>query len=634
MRPALFRVVLHSSVLVAALACNAVRPLRLIAAPATQPAPVVAPHLDANFHVDIRKSVAFLASDELEGRMIGTPGIEQAADYIAGTFSKLGLQPLPTFEGYFQPFKMITRVEPDPGRTSLALGERSLVMGQEFEPLRMSSEGQAHGPVVFAGYGISDNDRHYNDYAALDVKGRIVLMMRYEPHDSSGKSRFGDKDDEWSQDATIPQKIRTASSRGAVAVILVNPAMYHADEGLIAFSRRYPFGADVPVVQVSIEEADRMLKLSGAPDLKTLQSRIDQSLKPQSMPLKGMTARISVGMRRIEKRVENVAAVIPGAGPHADEYVVVGAHYDHLGHGGPGSLAPWSNGIHHGADDNASGTTVMMELADRFAHSGPQERSIIFIAFTAEEEGLIGSEYFVNHCPVPLNKIVAMLNLDMVGRVSNEKLLIGGEGTAENFKGLVDKADEGLPLKLGQFGQGGIGPSDHTSFALKKIPVLFFFSGMHLDYHRPTDTAGKINYHGMDEVAELGERLVKALCAMPREQYVSSFDAKGLLQMNGPSGSGSHSGTRASLGAIPDYAQGEDARGGMRIGGIMPDSPADRAGLHEGDVISRFNDTKIDNMMDYTAALGKAKPGQKVLLKVMRDGKPIDIEATATLRKD
>jgi hypothetical protein len=327
-----------------------------------------------------------------------------------------------------------------------------------------------------------------------------------------------------------------------------------------------------------------------------------------------------------------VAALLPGKGERADEYVVVGAHYDHLGHGGAGSLTPWLHGIHHGADDNASGTTAMLAMADRFAHLGPQARSIIFIAFTAEEEGLLGSAHFVDHCPVPTDKIVAMLNLDMVGRVRDEKLLIGGEGTAINFPQLVQNADEGLPLKLGEFGKGGIGPSDHTSFAMKKVPVLFFFSGMHLDYHRPTDTADKINFEGMKEVVELGERIVKAMATMPRQQYVNKFDGSGFPGLDTSAMGGGAK--RASLGAIPDYAQGEDATEGMRIGGIVPGSPADKVGLKQGDLVVGFNGRTIANMIEYTDALGKAKPGQTVKVQIKRDGKPIEMDATLATRKE
>jgi S1-C subfamily serine protease len=200
----------------------------------------------------------------------------------------------------------------------------------------------------------------------------------------------------------------------------------------------------------------------------------------------------------------------------------------------------------------------------------------------------------------------------------------------------MQQADKDLPLVLGEFGKGGIGPSDHTSFALKKIPVLFFFTGLHMDYHRPTDTAEKINYKGMDEVVDLGQQVVQAMTTMPREKYNGKYDASGLLAMAGPTSRPSNNpgGSRASMGAIPDYSQGEDAKGGMRIGGIVPDSPADKAGLRQGDLVTEFSGTKINNMMDYTAALATARPGQTVAVKVLRNGKPMEIQATLVVRKD
>jgi hypothetical protein len=595
-----------------------------------------APHPDPAYHVDMKKSVEYLASDALEGRLVGTPGLEQAADYIADSFSKLGLQTLPGLDGYFQHFEMVTRVDPDPEKSFAYVDGKRLALGEQFIPLRSSAQSEVDAPVVFAGYGIDDPARHYSDYTNLDAKGKIVLVMRFEPHKPNGESRFAGGGEDWSVDATIAQKVRVAAAHGAVGILLVNPPLHHDDEGLIPFSRRDTLSSAVPLVQITPAVADEILRAGGAKDLKSIQSRIDQSAQPQSAALNDVSVRMSVGIKETKKRIENVAGILPGKGDHAEEYVIVGAHYDHLGHGGPGSLAPWSHGIHHGADDNASGTTAMMELADRFAHLGPQKRSIIFIAFTAEEEGLIGSQYFASHPPVPLKNVVAMLNLDMVGRMSNGKLLIGGEGTAEDFPELMRQADKGLPLVLSEFGKGGIGPSDHTSFALKKIPVLFFFTGLHMDYHRPTDTSDKINYKGMEEVVDLGQRVMEAMTTMPREKYNGKYDASGLLAMAGPStrASNNPSGSRASMGAIPDYSQGEDAKGGMRIGGIMPGSPAEKAGLRQGDFVAEFNGTKINNMMDYTAALATAKPGQTVAVKILRDGKPMEVQATLVARKE
>ena len=575
----------------------------------------------------MKQAVTYLASDELEGRRIGTPGLQKAADYIADAFGKLGLQSVPGLDGYFQPFTMTTRVEPDAEKTSLAMGSRRFSLGDYFVPLRESADGAAEGTVVFAGYGIADGQKHYDDYAHLDVSGKIVLVMRFEPHDKDGKSRLG-QSGEWSVDAQIPQKVHVAQQHGAAAVLLVNPALFHGDQGLIPYETMYQFSATIPVLHVTQEVADAMLRRADAPDLKSLQERIDRTLEPHSRVLKGVNVKLSVAAKKTQKQVKNVVALLSGKGPRADEYIVVGAHYDHLGHGGPGSLAPGSHGIHHGADDNASGTATMLEIADRLVHQGPQPRSILFVAFTAEEEGLIGSREFVNHPPVPLENIVAMLNLDMVGRVRQSTLLVGGEGTAADFTKILHQADKGVDLTLADCGKGGLGPSDHMSFALKKIPVLFFFSGNHIDYHRPTDTADKINYHGMEQVAELGERVVKALAEMPREPYNAEYDAKiSSLFGSGPRGHG------ASMGAIPDYAQAEDVKEGMRIGGIMPGSPAEKAGLKEGDIIVQFNGIPVHNMYDYTNDLDDAKPGQTVKLKVVRKGKTMEVEITLTSRK-
>ena len=268
--------------------------------------------------------------------------------------------------------------------------------------------------MVFAGYGITDAAHHYDDYAGLDVKGKVVLVIRYEPKTSEGKSRLT-KDGSWSAAATFASKCRAASEHGAAAVLYVNPPAHDKVDSLSAFWSGPPGDhPTLPVVQIKEDLALSMVKAGGAGDLKGLEEEIDKDLKPQSGALKDVTASGSVVLR---KAVRNVVAYLPGNGDHADEYVVIGAHYDHLGHGGPGSLAPWSHAIHPGADDNASGTTAMLAIADDLAHSPPLERSLIFIAFTAEEEGLIGSQHFVEHCPVPLNKIAYMVNLDMVGRV-------------------------------------------------------------------------------------------------------------------------------------------------------------------------------------------------------------------------
>jgi hypothetical protein len=396
--------------------------------------------------------------------------------------------------------------------------------------------------------------------------------------------------------------------------------------------------AAIPVIQVRRAVADEWLKAAGVEtDLRGLQKKIDDTGEPQSFALpETVKASGTVDIERVQQNVKNVIALLPGKGNLAHEYVVIGAHYDHLGRGGAGSFNPGANEIHNGADDNASGTAAMLELAEHFAKKGSDGRSIIFAGFTAEEIGLIGSAHFVAHPPVPLPRIAYMVNLDMVGRIRNDILYIGGHGTAAGFDRIIARADEKSPLRFKSFGKGGFGPSDHMSFAMKKIPVLFLHSGQHRDYHRPSDDADKVNYEGLEQAVGFAADVVDDLLTHAKEQYVDASDAHSMF--NGPgandpgSATGSTGGLKVSLGVVPDYAPEEDA-GGMRISGTTPGSPAAAAGLKEGDVITQIGDDKIATVYDLTDFLKKAKPGEKVKITVLRDGKTVDAEATLTARK-
>lgn len=336
------------------------------------------------------------------------------------------------------------------------------------------------------------------------------------------------------------------------------------------------------------------------------------------MDLSGLSADGKVLIHRTVHQLKNVVGVLHGRGEHADEYIVVGAHYDHLGYGGAGSLAPGIRKVHPGADDNASGTSAVMEMARLLADQQPLQRSILFVCFSAEESGLLGSSYFVNHPPVPLSKIVAMVNLDMVGRLRNQTLLIGGGGTARPFERILADLDEHSPLILKDFGKGGFGPSDHLSFALKKVPVLFLFTGLHLDYHRPTDTADKINYAGLVEVVQFGVNLVERLCVMPKSNYVESADNSSPRRHFGPTTGSSPHGGGASLGVVPDYST-DQSTGGVRISGTVPGSPAAMAGLSDGDIIIALGSHRIDNLYDLTDALAAARAGDRVKVEFLRD---------------
>ena len=576
------------------------------------------------FHIDARKTLEYLASDELEGRGVGTAGLDKAADLIATDFKAMGLTALPGYNNYFQPFKMTTSVAPDP-KTALSSGDAEYKLGKDFTPIAFSNEGAFEGDVIFLGYGISSKKFAYDDYAGLDVKGKVVMAMRFEPHNEAGTSRF--VKDDWSEEAHLIHKAEVAAQHGAAALILINPPSFHPGDMLMPFSRMGGERASLPVVQIRQTVADAWLKQANAKDLKSLQADIDKEGKPASIKLEGVKVKGDIAIRREEKEVKNVMAMLPGKGEHADEYLVVGSHYDHLGWGGAGSLAPGMRAIHHGADDNASGTVAMLKLADHFAHAGPPQKTLIFVAFTAEEEGLIGSSYFVNHPPVPLAKITAMLNLDMVGRVRNNVISVGGAGTAPSFDAFLKEANVDSPLVQKSFGRGGMGPSDHMSFALKKVPVLFLFSGMHMDYHRPTDTADKVNYDGLQEVVNFSIKLLAGLQDMPRETYVDAADKDSM------SPTMTHGGARVTLGIVPDYSTMDDASKGVKISGTSAGSPAEKAGLKEGDTIVQWNTNQVDSLQQLTNLLAAGKAGDKVKLGVLREGKRLDLEATLAERK-
>ncbi|HEX3358459.1 MAG TPA: M20/M25/M40 family metallo-hydrolase [Tepidisphaeraceae bacterium] len=323
-----------------------------------------------------------------------------------------------------------------------------------------------------------------------------------------------------------------------------------------------------------------------------------------------------------EKSFSNIVACLPGAGKHRDEFVVVGAHYDHLGRGEYGTLAHHSRQIHNGADDNGSGTAAILELAEELSRQGDLDRSVVFVAFVGEERGLLGSAYFVSHPPVPLDKIVAMVNLDMVGRVRDNVLYVGGNGTAKDFDRVVIDADRASPLIVRNAGvevggRGGIGPSDHMSFALKHIPVIFFWSGMHADYHRPTDKADKINFVGIAEVVDFTQSVIEQLASMPREQYVDSYDHS----------MGAANSLKVRLGILPDY-NSDPTIAGVRVAGTLADSPAAKAGVLDNDLIVGIDSDKVASLGDYMTVLAKHKPGDVVKIVVQRDKQNVELPAT------
>ncbi|HEY1921510.1 MAG TPA: M28 family peptidase [Tepidisphaeraceae bacterium] len=580
---------------------------------------------------DPRDTLPYLASDELQGRGVGLPGLDVAAQFIANEFAADGLRPLPGQTDYFQSFDYTTAASP--GRAmALAIGDKKLNLDTDYLPMRFSGAGKFSATAVFAGYGVSAPEVGYDDYDGVNVKGKIVIAMRYEPMDDRGQSRLAPRGDAsgWSQHATFSAKAKTAADHGATALLLVNPPDSEPDL-LVPFSGAFGSPAPIPVLEVKQSAVNEILAAGADPDLKTLRDQINATFRPRSIALSSPVVSGTVQIESLTARVKNVMGVLPGVGPHADEFVMIGAHYDHLGLGTLGHLFGPVGSIYHGADDNASGTATVLELAARFAHAPPPARSIIFICFTAEEEGLIGSDYFVKHPPAPLENIVAMVNLDMVGRIKDQTLYIGGQGTAADFDGILAQADTQSPLHLKSIGRGGLGPSDHMSFALRHIPVMFFFSGIHIDYHRPTDTADKINYEGIAEVADFTEHVMQGLTRMPREPYLVDADKDSMHLFGAPDFSPG-GGKRVILGVIPDYSS-QDSRVGVLISGTTPGTPAEVAGMQGGDLLVQFGDQKLDNLIDLSQALSRSKPGEKVRVKIIRGNKALSFDVTLAERK-
>jgi Peptidase family M28/PDZ domain/PA domain len=583
---------------------------------------------------DPKDTLRYLASDELQGRGLGLPGLDRAAQFIAGEFAADGLKPLPGESDFFQAFDYTTQASPGPA-TALAIGSKKLMLDTDYLPMRFSAAGNFSGTVVFVGYGVSAPEAGYDDYAGVDVKGKVVIAMRYEPMDEHGQSRLAPRGNAsgWSEHATFSAKSKTAADHGAAALLLVSPPDSEPDL-LLPFSGTFGALAAIPVLQIKQAGVDEILHAGDTPgttDLKTLRDQINASFRPRSMMLSSPIVSGTVEIKSLTAHVKNVMAVLPGAGPHADEFVVVGAHYDHLGLGTLGHLFGPVGSIYHGADDNASGTATVMELASRFAHAPPPARSIIFICFTAEEEGLIGSDYFVKNSPVPLEKMVAMVNLDMVGRIRDQTLYIGGEGTAADFDAILAHADTDSPLRLKSIGRGGLGPSDHMSFARRHVPVMFFFSGIHVDYHRPTDIAEKINYEGIDEVADFTAKVVEGLTTMPQDPYLVDAD-KDSMHLFGSPIFGPVAGKRVILGVIPDYSS-QESHVGVLISGTTPGTPAAAAGMLEGDLLVQFGDQKLENLMDLSEVLARSKPGDKVTVKIIRGNRKLSFDVTLMERK-
>jgi len=571
----------------------------------------------------MKADLYYLAGEECEGRGLKTNGINKAADYIAAQFKAAGLKPGGANGSYFQPFAI--------KETYLEAGPHKLMLngpdGKEIDPAvnkaftvsGLSGKGTVGGGVVFAGYGITSDK--YDDYAGLDVKNKVVLILRQNPR-VRAKADPLFTEEESRKHSPLVTKIKLAVKNGAAAVVFVNDRdMAGKDDPLMPFDYAADDGqtGTVPVVHAKRELIEQVLGANGA-SLTDIEAEIDKSLKPQSFTVEGWSAKVqtSIGVREIPAK--NVVGYLEGLGSLADETVVIGAHYDHLGRGEKGTKDLGSTAIHYGADDNASGTTALMELARRYAgRKDRTSRRIVFIAFSGEEKGLFGSLAYCEKPVFPLKDTVAMLNMDMVGRVrpdektKKDRLVIGGLGTAKEFEKLIDDANAKFDFQIGK-DKSGVGPSDHTSFYLAKVPVFFFFTGEHAEYHTPKDRPETINLEGMAKVADFVDQLaMKIANTKERPEYVAGATGSMGGRPGGP-----------KLGLMPRYDGGGD---GMEISGIMPGGAAEAAGLKKGDKITAIASKPVKNVQDYMAAMSGLKRGEEVEITIDRDGKSMKVKA-------
>ncbi|UCH62390.1 MAG: M28 family peptidase [Fidelibacterota bacterium] len=588
---------------------------------------------------------SYLAADSLFGRRAGTLHELRAAEYIRREFVRYGLEP--AVPGFFQSFSFIDRIEMGPGNAlSWALGgvneHTKLQSDVDFRPLGFSASDQAEGGLVFAGYGISATEPEYDDYAGLDVTGKVVMLLRYSPDGTNPYGPFGEY-------SPLRKKVLEARERGAAAVIMVTGPADDDEDYLM--NLRYDRGgyAGLPVVNLTRQAADRLLAFEHL-TIAELQQEINATRLPLSHEVPGVNVSITTDLVPQETESRNVLAALPGTGSLKGQWVVLGAHYDHLGWGGlgSGSMEPNANAIHNGADDNASGTATLLELARYLATNPPttavaltadqstgspgqsmskggktspgNRRSIMFQAFGAEEVDLLGSAHVTKHPPVPIDSIVAMLNLDMIGSLAEGRLLIGGAGTTPLWKELLPVLNSDS-LNLA-YGDEGFGSSDHQSYYLKDKPVLFFSTGEHERYHRPSDDVEFLNFSGMVKVGQLVARVTEELTTRPEPPVFSRVVSSRPVTRRG---------LAVTLGTIPDHTwDGE----GFRISGVRDGGPADKGGLKTGDVILRFGETEVQNIYDYMYVLQAAKAGVPVAILVKRGAEELELEVVPERRRD
>ena len=546
--------------------------------------------------VDAITHIRFLADDRLEGREVGTAGAHCAAEYIAAQFSHIGLEPAGEADTFFQPFPIRkgTTVGAD---NTLEVSGRSYRLESEWVPLGFSANRKLEAPLVYGEYGITQANGSDDPYEHLDLEGKIVVVEWGDPDAPHGESIRAD-----------PHfKAISAADHNATGIIVLLP------EG---WSPRLP--------------DDEIRATLGIPAI-VVHAGLANSLRTAAN--NNSVARLHTEVHTTTAEARNVVALIPGTHPTLrDEVIIVGAHYDHLGFGGEGSLSPDSREVHNGADDNASGGAALIEIARTIIAGKSLDRTALFIAFTGEEKGRWGSGQFVRDPTVDLSNSVGMLNLDMVGRMDGDALTIFGFGTAQEWDQVVDEANLDLdqPLDISK-APDGYGPSDHSSFYGEGIPVLHLFTGTHEDYHRPSDDWQLINSSGLDRVVALTAGIVEQLAEGGSNSVtLTPIQQPAPSQTPSPSSSSTSGYGSAYLGTIPDMTPNDR---GLRLTGVREGSPADQGGLRAGDVVVEFDGTAIGDIYAYTYALQAKKPGDEVTIIVQRGEERVPLQVVLGERR-
>ncbi|TNE69436.1 M28 family peptidase [bacterium] len=552
---------------------------------------------------DIKAHISYLASDSLKGRDTGSLGEALASHYIIERFKEAQLEPLGTEGRFIQEFDVVKGYEEGPTGSSILTEHESFSSDTDsILAWAGAATASAKGKLVIAGYGINAPDLKYNDINPK-IKGNVVLIMRFGPEgDSNPHTAFGFH---WSLD----KKVKNLIEAGAIGVIISEAPLY-TTEGLNMDYKRGKARTSIPVVQVSAEIGAKLAKDYAGVDLEAYQKDINKNKKSV---FKASSKEIEIKTDVQERTViaKNIAGIIKGKKEGLGA-IVVGAHYDHLGMGGSNSLSGSKTPqIHNGADDNASGTAGVLELADYFSEHR-MDHDLIFLTFSGEEMGLLGSDFFVNNPTYPLENMRAMINMDMIGRLNNRNLLIFGTGSANAWDSLITKANTDQ-LEIKQV-PDGTGASDHTSFYNKNVSVLHYFTDTHSDYHRPSDDTEFINTMGEKMVLDHVARVIEDLDTKTTEEFY--FTEAPVTQKRSVTMSGT------TLGVLPDYGyRGE----GMRITGTSEGRPGEKAGLKNGDVIVQLGSKKLKDIYDYMDALNQFKKGDTSTVHILRDGKAMEL---------